>query len=142
MKRYILAIVLMASSAFATTNEISVSTILKVSKDAVQISRTSGTKLIQFIGSRWNTQTIALTTTNQALTKGSVGNAGWCYMRNLGTNGSPSAYITFDSGVTTGIVVEAGEPALFRLAPNAVVTNFTAGASSGTVDFEFTVIED
>ena len=133
---------MMAGIASASTNEITVSTTLKVAKDAVALERKSGTKLIQMAGKRYNIQTVAATTTNALLTKGSVSSAGWCYMRNLGTNGSPSVTITFDIGVTEAMVLEAGEPACFRLAPAAVVTNFTVKSSSGTVDFEFTVIED
>ena len=142
MKRYIVALVLMAGIAQATTNEITVSTTLKVSKDAVQLQRQSGTKLIQMAGKRYNIQTITATTSNQNLTKGSVGSCGWAYMRNLGTNGSPNVIITLDNGTTEAMLLEPGEPALLRLAPAAVVSNFTVKASATSVDFEFTVIED
>jgi len=142
MKRLIVALALISGMAHASTNEITVATTLKVSKDAVQLQRQSGTTQIQMAGKRYNIQTLTCTTTNQALTKGSVSSAGWCYMRNLGTNGSPTVNITFDAGVTTGMVLKAGEPALLRLAPAVVVSDFTAAASSDSVDFEFTVIED
>jgi len=142
MKRYIAAILLMAGMAHATTNEITVSTLLRVNKDAVQLQRQSGTTLIQMAGKRFNIQTITATTTNQFLTKGSVGSCGYAYMRNLGTNGAPSVTLTLDSGTTEAMVLKPGEPALLRLAPAAVVSNFTVKASATTVDFEFTVIED
>jgi len=142
MKKTIIALILISGFAHASTNEISVSTTLKVSKDAVQLQRQSGTKLIQMAGKRYNIQTITATTANQNLTKGSVGNCGWAYMRNLGTNGSPNCIITLDNGTTEAMTLEPGEPSLFRLATGAVVSNFTVKSSASTVDFEFTVIED
>jgi len=138
----ILALMVGVSSAWATTNEISVQVTLKVNKDAVQIDRASGTQLIQMSGKRYNTQTITTTTTNQALTKGSVQSAGWAYARNLSTNAADQVWLSFDNGTTTSLVFEAKEPALFRLAPAAVVSNFVVSANAGQVDFEFTVIED
>jgi len=142
MTRHIALFLLIAGVATASTNEITVSTTVKVNKDAVQITRQSGSLLVQMAGKRYNTQTISLTTTNQFLTKGSVQSAGWCYMRNLETNATAQANISFDGGATTTMVFKAKEPALFRLNPDALVSNFTGAASSGSVDFEITVIED
>jgi hypothetical protein len=142
MKKYVVMLVLMAQSVFATTNEIAVQALLKVNKGPVQINRTSGTVTIQMAGNKYNTQTISATTTNALLTKGNVGNAGWCYMRNLSTNAADRVNITFDAGSTTSLVLEASEPAIMRLHPSAIVTNFTVSSSAGSVDFEFTVIED
>ena len=124
------------------SNEITVNTTLQVSKDASDLSRRSGTTLIDQTGKGYNTQTITATTSNQALTKGGVGDCGWCYMRNLGAAGEPNCIITFDSGTTEAITLEPGEPACFRLTAAAVVSAFTVKASATTVDFEFTVIED
>ena len=142
MKKLIVALMMIAGIASASTNEISVSVLLKAKKNATDLTRQTGTLLLQMAGQRYNVQTVAATTTNAVLTKGSVGTPGWCYMRNLGTNGSPTVSITFDAGATTSIVLEAKEPALFRAAGGAIITNWTVSASSGSVDFEFTVIED
>lgn len=131
-----------AKPAEATTNEITVQSYLKVNKDAVQLDRSSGTLSIQMAGKRWNTQIITCTTTNQLMTKGSVDQCGWAYWRNLSTNIADEIHITLDAGSTTSIVLQAREPALFRLAPGATVTNFTAAANAGSVDFENTIIED
>lgn len=138
----IMAVLGVACIAYATTNEITVQTFLKVNKDAVQLQRSTGTLLIQMAGTRYSTYVLTLTTTNQFLSKGNVANAGWCYMRNLSTNPTHQANITFDGGTTTSLVLKAEEPALFRLAPGALVTNFTAAASSSSFDFEITVTEN
>ena len=142
MRKALIALLLMAGIAHASTNEISVSTTLKVSKDATKITRQTGTILIQMAGNKFNSQVVSATTTNQFLTKGGVVTPGWAYMRNLSTNTAQSLSVTFDGGATTSIVLEAKEPALFRCAPDALITNWTVSASSGSVDFEFTVIED
>ncbi len=134
----------MSSVCLATTNEITVTESIKINKDSVQLSRSSGTKLIQFAGHRYNTQVIALTTNWQSLAKGSVATNGWCYMLNLGTgtNALTQANISFDGGTTPAISLKSGEPALFRMSTSAVVTNIKAKASVDTTDFEFTLIED
>jgi len=124
------------------SNEITVNTTLKVKKDGADLQRQSGTILIDQTGKGYNTQTITATTSNQNLTKGGVGDCGWCYMRNLGAAGDPNCIITFDNGTTEAMVLEPGEPACIRLATAAVVSAFTVKASATTVDFEFTVIED
>ena len=142
MKKVIVALFLAATMAHATTNEITVRVSLKVNKDAVQVNRDSGTLQINMAGKRYNTQTLTLTTTNQYLSKGSVASAGFCFMRNLETNTTKQANVSLDGGVTTSLTFKAKEPALFRLTSAALVTNFTAAASSGTCDFEITVIED
>ena len=139
----VIAVALMAAGILhASTNEITVNALLRIQKDAIQLERNSKSLLFQMEGSKYNIQTITATTTNQNLTKGSVGNCGWAYMRCLSTNEGAKVYTSYDNGTTTSHVCEAREPALFRLAPDAVVSNFTVKADSGTVDFEFTVIED
>jgi hypothetical protein len=124
------------------SNEITVSTTLRVLKDASDLQRNSGTTLIDQTGKGYNIQNITATTSNQNLTKGGVGDCGWCYMRNLGAAGDPNCIITLDNGTTEAMTLEPGEPALFRLTAAAVVSAFTVKASATTVDFEFTVIED
>jgi len=138
----ILATLTILTSLAWAANEISIQTLLKVSKDAVQLQRTSGTLLVDMTGSKYSTFVITLTTTNQFLTKGNVGDSGWCYMRNLETNTAAVANISMDGGTTTSMVLRASEPALFRLAPGALVTNFTGSATTGTVNFEITVVEN
>jgi len=135
-------LMLVGTMAFATTNEISVSCFLKVQKDVTDLQRTTGTLLFQMDGQRYNVQTIAATTTNQFLSKGNVSVPGWAFLRCLSTNIADKVYITFDGGPTTSLVLEAKEPAMFRVAPDALVTNWTVSAGAGSVDFEFTVIED
>lgn len=142
MKKAILAVMLVAGIALATTNEISITTALRVKKDAIKLERSTGTVLLQMAGTKYNVQTISTTTTNQFLAKGGVGTPGWAYMRNLSTNIGDKVNITFDGGTTTSMVLEAQEPAIFRCAPAALVTNWTVSAGAGSVDFEFTVIED
>lgn len=142
MKRVIFALLLMAGVASASTNEITVSTLLKAKKDATDITRQTGTLLIQMAGNRYNVQTIAATTTNTVLSKGSVVSPGLCYMRNLSTNPTAQINITFDAGTTTSLVLKAEEPALFRASSAAIITNWTASANAGSVDFEFTVLEN
>ena len=131
-----------ATIASATTNEIAVSVTLKAQKGVTDIDRRSGTLLVQMAGQRYNVQTLATTTTNQFLTKGSVVTPGWAFMRCLSTNAGQKVNITFDGGATTSMVLEAKEPALFRCSPSALITNWTVSAGAGSVDFEFTVIED
>lgn len=138
----IAAALVLGSIAEATTNEITLQALLRVRKGAVNLERNSGQIQFQFAGTKYNIQTITCTTTKQNLTKGSVGTCGWAYMRNIATNGSPAISITFDGGTTTSLVLEAQEPALFRIAPNAVVSNFTAATTTGTADLEFTIFED
>ncbi len=146
MKKSLPIILLLASCAicYGSTNEITVTASLKVSKDSIQISRTSGTKLVQMAGHRYNTQVLALTTNLQSLTAGSVVTNGWCYLRNLGTgtNDATTADISFDGGVTPALSIKSGEPALFRMSKSTVVTNIKASASVDTTDLEFTIIED
>jgi hypothetical protein len=131
-----------ASVAQASTNEISVNVNLSVKKDAISLARNTDTVRIQMAGNLYSVQTLTLTTTNQFMVKGAIGNAGMCYMRNLSTNAAAQANITFDRGTTTGIVLKAQEPAIFRIKADAAVTNFTGSASVGTVNFEMTIIED
>jgi hypothetical protein len=124
------------------SNEITVTGLLRVIKDASDLQRQTGTLQIDQTGKGYNIQNITATTSNQNLTKGGVGDCGWCYMRNLGAAGEPNVIITFDNGTTEAMTLEPGEPALLRLTAAAVVSAFTVKASATTVDFEFTVIED
>ena len=143
MKRYIIPFMLLAGIAAATTNEITSSITLKVNKNATQLDRRTGNVQIQMAGTRYNIQTGQAGTAPTFLEKGSVGTPGICYMRNLATNLSGETVgFTFDGGTTTNILLEAGEAATFRIAPAALVTNWTAGTTSGNCDFEFTVVED
>lgn len=142
MKRLIVAMLLLAGIAQATTNEITASVTLKVNKNATQLTRNTGTLQIQMSGNKFNSQNITATTTNQYLAKGGVGTPGWAYMRNLSTNLIKEVNVSFDGGTTTSMVFKAKEPAVFRVSSSALVTNWTVSANSGTCDFEFTVIED
>jgi len=123
-------------------NEISIQTLLKVNKGAAQVSRSTGTLLIDMTGARYNTQVITCTTNNQALSKGGVVNAGYTYWRNLATGATDVVNVSFDAGVTTSMTLKAKETALFRIPTGAVVTDFYVSCVTNTVDLEFTVIED
>ena len=143
MRKYIilLLVALVAVIAIAE-NEISTSITLKVKKDAISITRQTGTTLIDMAGTRYNVQTINASTNNTRLSKGAVVTPGWAYMRNLSTNETEKVFISFDSGTTTSLVFEAEEAGTFRVAPDAIITNFMVATTNGTCDFEFTVIED
>jgi hypothetical protein len=136
--------VLIAGQLFATTNEITVLTDLQVSKGAIQISKQPGNQVIQMVGTRFYSSVYSLTTTNQSMSKGAVGNLGWAYMRNLSaktTNADVVVNISFDAGVTTNMQLLPTEAMVFRLAPAFEVTNIFASVAAGSGDFEFTVIE-
>ena len=142
MSKYIIALILLAGIVHATTNEITSSITLKVSKNATQLDRRSGNVQIQMVGNLVNIQTGQASTTPTFLEKGAVGTPGICYIRNLSTNTAEKVGITFDGGATTNILLEAEEAGTFRVEPSALVTNWTAGTLTGTCNFEFTVIED
>lgn len=142
MKKYIIALLLMAGVAQATTNEISTSITLKVNKNATQITRNTGTILIQMAGNLVNVQSGQASTTPTNLTKGGVTTPGWVYIRNLSTNAAEKIGFSFDGGTTTNLLLEAEEAGVFRADPGAAITNWTVGTSTGTCNFEFTLIED
>lgn len=141
MKKYVAGLMLIAAAAIAA-NEITVSTTLKVDKDALKLQRNTGTVQADLTGTRANVQMLTATPTNQTLSKGTLGNVGMFYMRNLSTNAAEKVFITFDNGSTTSHVLLAEEPLVGRLAPGAVVTEFTVATTNGTCDVEFTVIEE
>ena len=142
MKRHILiaSVLLVAGLAHATTNEITVTANLKVSKNSTELTKRSGTQLIQMSGNRFFSTVISCTTTNTALSKGSVSGLGWCYTRNLST--AQAVEISFDAGATVAMKLLFSEAAVFRLAPSYTITNMMVKASSGEADFEFTVVEE
>ena len=142
MKKYIvslIALILTASIAAATTNEITVYLSVDVTKNSLSLSKNSGNQVIQMLGTRYYSSVYALTTTNQPMAKGAVGNLGWCYGRNLSTNATVS--VSFDAGVSTNLQLLPSEAMLFRLAPGFQVTNIQAAVVSGAGDYEFVIIE-
>ena len=141
MKKLIIVLMLVAGMVYGSTNEIQTQVYLTVSKNALQISRVPDSLTVQMAGTKFNSQIIAATTTNQALTKGSVANMGWCYLQNLSTN--TSVYFSvLETGFTTNMLLKAREFALFRFAPAFSITNMYVSTASGTADVENTIIED
>ena len=133
-----------ASAAFAA-DEISVSAGIIANKGFASVYKQPGSLSIDWTGSRVFSTVIALNTEPVALSKGSVGNVGYCFARN---NDSTNT-VAMSIGGITNLVFRPGEFALFRLAPaidvtaiyvnaisNAIVTN------NGLADFEFTILED
>lgn len=141
MKKTIIVLATMiAGLAIATTNEITAYVSLDVKKNSLAINKNSGNQIVQMAGTRFYSAVYALTTTNQPMAKGAIGSLGWVYARNLSTNATVS--ISFDSGATTNMQLLASEAVLFRLAPSFQVTNIHAAVTSGSGDFEFTLIEN
>lgn len=139
MKKVLFGLILIASVAAATTNEITANIDLQVSKNSLQLQKNSGSQIIQMAGTRFYSAVYALTTTNQPMSKGAVGSLGWCYARNFSTN--KTVYLSFDVGATTNMMFLPSEAVIFRLADTFQVTNIHAAVTSGTADFEFTIIE-
>jgi hypothetical protein len=142
MKKLIimLACIGFAVIGYATTNEITVSSSLKVNKNSTELSKSALNQLVQMAGTRFYSATITATTTNQALSKGNVGNLGWCYWRNCSTN--KTLYMSTGNGASTNFCLLPGEAGVFRLAPSCVITTIQVSASSGAADLDLTVVEE
>lgn len=136
-------IMLLAFSTMASTNEISAQVLLQVNKGSLQISRIPDSKTIQMAGTRMNTQVIEATITNTPLSKGSINNLGWCYVRCLSTNNSVCGSVMSTNGAfTTNFLLKAGEFSLTRLFQTLSITNLYVSTTGGVADVEITLIED
>ena len=133
---------LFAAVAVATTNEITAKIYLKVDKNYTQMTRDSGSMLVQMAGQRYNSQILSANSNGwQSVSKGSVTNLGWAVMRNLSTD--ITLYISYDSGLTTNAALKPGEMNMQRLFKSFTVTNIHYKIDvTNTCDAEFTIIED
>lgn len=133
---------IMVCGAMASTNEITTQVLLKVSKDAVQLTRSPGTKLLQMTGNRYHTYVYPATSTNLPLSKGSISDLGWAYAINLSSNNSVYFSITSTNGaISTNMCIEAEEFSLWRFCPSFSITNMNVSVTGGVADVEVTIIE-
>lgn len=128
-----------AMAVYATTNEISILQNLDVSKNSLQMSKSSGQQAVQMAGTRFYSAVYALTTTNQVMAKGAIGDLGWSYSRNLSSNATVA--ISYDNGATTNEYLLPGEARMIRFAPGYIITQMVVAVTSGTGDFENTILE-
>lgn len=128
-------------------NEINLSGGIVASKGYASAYKQPGSLPITWNGNKVFSSVIALTQTPAAMSKGSVGNLGYCYARNNDATNSVALSI---AGVTN-IVFKPGEYSIFRLAPAFDITSLYANSISnsllptnnaGNADFEFTILED
>ena len=125
------------------SNEITVSTTIKL-VDAVGYSydrRISGQQFDQTaLGASGGIQEIGFGA-HQALVVTNLTDEGWAIFRNLDATNFVELGIDVGAVFKPFIRLEPGEPALFRLSPDAVATPF-AQADTGNVLLEYMILEN
>lgn len=152
MKRIgIMALLVMVAAGVWAASEITIQAYLKAEKGARKIERSPGTISIDWTGNKYYGPVVYSTTpTYQALSKGSVGNLGYMWIRNVGgTSMSTSSaaatavVISFDCGTTDHLSLKTNEYAVLRLVSALTVTNIMVkAAGASTNDVEVTILED
>lgn len=140
MKNVIIILISMFSSiVMASTNEISITIDFQVKKNSLELLKSPGTINAQMTGTKYFSQIYTATTTNQNLSKGSIGNMGWSYLRNISSN--VWVYISTSNGADTNFCLLPTEAAVIRFAPSCNITTIQYSVTNGTADFEFSPIE-
>ena len=146
MKKAIIALLVAGVSIVAMAeNEINISGGIVAAKGYASAYKQPGSLAVTWNGSKVFSSIISLSPAPVALSKGSVGNIGYCYARN---NDQTNAVALSIAGVTN-FFFKPGEYAIFWLSPGFDITSLYANSISnavvtnnGLADFEFTILED
>lgn len=125
-------------------NELRVSASLSFSKSSAVINK-SHNKTITVTGDAFVSGVIEIGDTEEELTQlNELGNAGYVLLKSLGASTDGNIYVGFTDGGDDSkkpIILKPGEIALYRH-NYAEVAALYARTSTGTVNLEYTIIED
>lgn len=121
-------------------DEITRSEYLRALKGNSQITIQPSQASITWNGTRFYDSVISVTNLWTSLTKGSVNTNGIMFVWNQAT--STVAYVSFDCGNTTNLMLKGSEFFCWRLDQSYAVTSMAVKCASGTNDFRVTILED
>lgn len=125
-------------------NELNVSISLSFSKDGAKINK-SYSDAVTVTGDAYVSGVINIGNTEEEIIQlNEVGNVGYILLKSLGASTDGNIYVGFTDGGDDSkkpIILEPGEIALYRHNYAEVATLY-ARSSTGTVDLEYTIIED
>ena len=118
-------------------NEVTVSASVRFRKGKVNVELPKAGLQFDVAGSKFVNRVQTIGTSEEAIGLGDVGTVGWF----IGVNNDKTNYLEIrpNTGVADLIRMEPGEPALFRLAQDAVPY---AIANTAACDLEYVLIED
>ena len=94
-------------------------------------------QFVDVAGSNYVTGTLATSTSDATIDDGDIGTLGWVVLLNLSTTASENILVG-DDGTNYPVIMEPGEPAIFRCNGGTVHVK----SSTGTPSVEYLLIED